>query len=261
MGYKPLCRLAMYPTHGDDVYLHFALLLSCSPSALHYNVPLWYSWPHESLEPLSPSHPRLLVARRSSDLTPKCSSQSAVLSVTCRDWDYSQGAETECLRLSSGVLITPETAPLPATTPQSVHPRPGPFSPTPTATANGWVPFTDCLTPRRNVVSYTAVVPAGQDPRIVYVGWTTAQFRYISSEFCSEGWSRGGCEGVYGQRVECVGRCEGVESASPSNNTMEYSQSSAYLVCVKQLLSSFHDQNLPESVRWVINLVSVTEIL
>ena len=229
--------------------------MSCSPSALHFNVPLWYSWPHESLEPLSPSHPRLLVARRPSDLAPKSSSHCPVLSVTCRDWDYSQGAQTECLRLSAGVLVTPETTPVQAT-PQCIHPRPGPFSPTSTAAANGWVPFADCIiSPRRNVVSYTAVVPAGQDPRTVYVGWTTAQFRYVSSQFqtSSGGWSEGGCDGVFGQRVECVGRCEdgptsGRGSRSPSS-IMEYSQSSAYLVCVKQLLSSFNDQNLAESVR------------
>ena len=58
---------------------------------------------------------------------------------------------------------------------------------------------------------------------------------------------------MFGQRVECVGRCEdgstsGRDSRSPGN-VMEYSQSSAYLVCVKQLLSSFNDQNLAESVR------------
>lgn len=228
----------------------FSIFLCYSLSALHFNIPLWYSWPHETLEPLSPSHPRLLVSRRPSDLAPKSYSHLPVLSVTCRDWDYSQGAQTECLRLNSGVQVTPETTP-PVATPQSIHPRPGPFSPTPTSTASGWVPFADYFTPRRNVVSYTAVVPAGQDPRTAYVGWTTAQFRFISSQYQTgiKGWIGGDGEGVYGQRVECVKRCEGGDVTGSDSPGLEYSQSSAYLVCVKQLLPSFTDQNITDSLR------------
>ena len=56
---------------------------------------------------------------------------------------------------------------------------------------------------------------------------------------------------VYGQRIECVGEFGSgtttLRSGSPCE--VEYSHSSAYLVCVQQLLSCFTDQNLAVSIR------------
>ena len=60
----------------------------------------------------------------------------------------------------------------------------------------------------------------------------------------------GSSEDVYGQRVECVGGSEAGSihrSSSPSDK--EYNHSSAYMVCVKGLLSNFTEENLSVSIR------------
>ena len=101
-------------------------------------------------------------------------------------------------------------------------------------------------------MSYTAVLPAGQDPRTVFVGWTTAQFCYIASQYQTSGARNGdGGEHVYGQTLECV--CDhGARSGSKSGPSgVVYSHSSAYLVCVTQLLAGFTDQNLSASLRYM----------
>ena len=63
--------------------------------------------------------------------------------------------------------------------------------------------------------------------------------------------SEGVSSAVYGQRIECVGEFGSgtttLRSGSPCE--VEYSHSSAYLVCVQQLLSGFTDQNLAVSIR------------
>lgn len=223
-----------------------------SPSALHFNIPLWYSSPHKCLETLSPSHPRLSATRRPSDLTHN-SRVHSVLSVSCRDWDYSQTAQQECLRLNTGVMVTPlttDTNPKTSLSSLSAHPRPGPASSPATAGTENWMPFFDYLSPRKNTVSYTAVLPAGQDPKSVFLGWTTAQFYYMASQFQTGGaWSS--VSDVYGQRLECVNRHKSHTGADPTTTTVKYSNSSAYMVCVKELLSTFADQNLAVSLRYM----------
>ena len=233
-------------------YLH-------SPSALHFNIPLWYSSPHESLETISPTHPRLTVDRKLSQLVPNPKSP-AVLSVSCQNWDYSQNAQPEVLRLNAGVLVTPETeSNRPSFVSQtSVHPRPGPLSPPPSTDIDIYR-VSEYTSPRKHVVSYTAVLPAGQDPRSVYVGWTTAQFCYIASQYQTSGARNGdGSDRKYGQTLECVcdrGARSGSKSGPPG---VVYSHSSAYLVCVSQLLTGFTDQNLSAPLRWVIVHIHVT---
>ena len=220
--------------------------LSVSPShsrsALHYNIPLWYSSPHSSLETITATHPRLAIQRKSSELVPNSWS---TLSVSCKDWDYSQHVQTECLRLSVGVTVTPESVHVPLH-PSTIHPRPGPLSPP----AAGDV---DASRTKKRIVSYTAVVPAGQDPNLVFIGWTTAQFRYIASQFQSysrngDTASVGGDGCRYGQRLELVGRPRSSDSHSGG---MEYKYSSAFVVCLKQLLANYTEQHLATPVRWV----------
>ena len=154
--------------------------------------------------------------------------------------------QPECLRLNVGVLVTPEVGGRhPSFTTQlSVHPRPGPLSPTPTSDIDIYKVFADYFSPNRRIVSYTAVVPAGQDPSVVCVGWTTAQFHYVASQFQT------GASGVYGQKLELVGGYMSHSGSTSSPGHVEYSHSSAYLVCVKQLLTDFTDQNLAVAIRY-----------
>ena len=95
-------------------------------------------------------------------------------------------------------------------------------------------------------MSYTTVLPAGQDPKTVFVGWTSAQFCYVASQFQTSSVWNG--DSVYGQGLECFDHhCAG--SSSDPIARVKYSHSSAYLVCVKQLLTGFSDQNLSVSLR------------
>ena len=97
-------------------------------------------------------------------------------------------------------------------------------------------------------MSYTAVVPAGQDPRSVFLGWTTAQFCYIASQFQTAAWNSDS-DFVCGQKLECVSAHKACSSSTSDPTVVEYSHSSAYLVCVNQLLTGFTEQNLDVSVR------------
>ena len=114
------------------------------------------------------------------------------------------------------------------------------------------MPFADYLSPKRNTVSYTAVLPAGQDPRAVFVGWTTAQFRYVASQFHTGFGVWNGDSSGCGQRLELVSGHEAHSGSSLDPATVvEYSNSSAYMVCVKQLLPRLTDQNISVSLRYV----------
>lgn len=199
------------------------------------------------MEVVSPSHPRLNICRKVSNLVPNSKSYT-VLSVSCRGWDYSQSPQPECLRLSAGVLVTPDESHPSFTRQSSVHPRPGPFSPTPTADVDIYRAFADYFSTQRHIVSYTAVVPAGQDPRSVYLGWTTAQFCYIASQFQTAAWNSDS-DFVCGQKLECLSAHKACSSSTSDSTVVEYSHSSAYLVCVNQLLTGFTEQNLDVSVR------------
>ena len=80
----------------------------------------------------------------------------------------------------------------------------------------------------------------------MFLGWTTAQFRYVASQFqTGSAWN---CGSLYGQKLECIGVDSGTGTDS-STAGIKYSHSSAYLVCVKELLTGFTDQNLVVSIR------------
>ena len=136
----------------------------------------------------------------------------------------------------------------------TLDPRPGPLTPCRAATSSA-----TASPPRlkKRIVSYTAVVPAGQDSSVVFVGWTTAQFRYIASQFhpgssqdgsgVGTGWT--GCQ--YGQRVELVYSSRSQSVSDSHSGCMECSHSSAYLVRLRQLLDSSAEQNLTTPMRCV----------
>ena len=228
-----------------------------SPAALHFNIPLWYSSLHKSLEIIQNSHPYLTVTKKLSEIVRQPTS-CAVLSVSLQTWDYTQHARTQCLRLNVGVVVTPqEEGPCVLHSLSAVHPRPGPLSPSTPMDADMCRTLANTLSPNRYIVSYTAVVPVGQDPSSVFVGWTVAQFQFIESQFQSELWTGDVCRGVLGQTVQIMDedsqefRSRSMSCPVSTSNTggMAYSHSSAYLVCLKQLLTGSTEANLSSSLR------------
>ncbi len=227
--------------------------LPSSPASLHYNVPLWYSSPHGSYDIVDHAHPRLTPKRMTSELK-RCQStvcvspapQPAVISLTCKDWDYTVQAQQECLRLSLGVLVSrANDAPaIPV-----FCPRPGPLSPTPTPDSDGCHDLrSDYFAPKKLTVSYSVVVPAGQDPSNIFIGWTTAGFRYVASQFRSNSWKESSPDSLpqhmrYGQHVEYSWRKKSASTSSqlavhppPLESGKSISISTAYLVCLNDLL-------------------------
>ena len=165
----------------------------------------------------------------------------AVVSVSCIDWDYSKHAYQECLRLNLGVTLQiPNTSP---TTP-TIHPRPGPFSPSSTAWMDLGQAFPHCLSTasQRLKSSYSVVIPAGQDPSTVFVGWTTAGFLYVESQFQSRAHSRSPdaippCQ-QYGQCVEVSDTYRPSHSSlrSETKPSPVVTHSTAFLVCLASLM-------------------------
>ena len=109
------------------------------------------------------------------------------VSISHKQWSYSTyKSNPVCLRLNVGVRTgTPGTPP-----PQSLK------------------------------VSYTAVISAGQDPKTVFLGWTTPSFRYMEDQ-------------PPGQVVELLG-----ELSTPG----VVCNSTAYLMCLADVLDR---QQLP----------------
>ena len=205
---------------------------SPSPAALHYNIPLWYSSPHGAFEVIGPNHPHLIAFRRI------CNG----IAVRCKDWDYSHHPTQECLRLNLGVTLPLEPQDLSPSTP-SLHPRPGPLSPT--SEIDIFKMFSkDFFSPKKVMVSYLAVVPAGQVPSLVFIGWTTSGFRYIESQFRSG--AHLGSEGSpsllrYGQQVDVV---------TERRHSSTSSFSTAFLVCLSELLTDAQD-HIPSAITYV----------
>lgn len=205
---------------------------SPSPAALHYNIPLWYSSPHGAFEVIGPNHPHLIAFRRI------CNG----IAVRCKDWDYSHHPTQECLRLNLGVTLPLEPQDLSPSTP-SLHPRPGPLSPT--SEIDIFKMFSkDFFSPKKVMVSYSAVVPAGQVPSLVFIGWTTSGFRYIESQFHSG--AHLGSEGSpsllrYGQQVDVV---------TERRHSSTSSFSTAFLVCLSELLTDAQD-HIPSAITYV----------
>ena len=82
--------------------------------------------------------------------------------------------------------------------------------------------------PQATKVSYTAVIPAGHDPKTVFVGWTTSGFRYGEEED-QQSIRRPGV------RAEWSGEEWTSELTSPPDELM--CSSTAYLMCLTDALS------------------------
>ena len=152
----------------------------CNPAtSLHYNIPLWYSAPGDYDVIDSAHHTRLAEERLIGD------NMSEVSKIRIR---YSQleRPKQECLKLNFGVTISADGVDLDELSRSTRrHTLPMLTSKERTASSykrpRGWSINDDDITP--NVVSYSIIVPSGQDPETVFVGWTTAGFRYIQSQF------------------------------------------------------------------------------
>lgn len=193
-------------------------LALCSPRALQYNIPLWYS-SHGGFLVLDDRSPKFKVTRT-------CQS----LSVMCIDWDYSMQSDQDCLRLNMGCSVNfSRVSMLP-----TLIPRPGPLSPSP-MTEN--VTLDDVLTQQLSKVpvSFTVVFPVGQSPCVAFVGWTTPTFRYAEDQFRS-GEDSSDCvfldqhshDSQYGQLMELGGDSTSVRTA--------------FMVCLCDLLPAFVQQ-------------------
>ena len=229
---SPLSQL-LYITGGIS-------FLPCSPVSLHYNIPLWYSSLQGAYHVIDSTHPRLAVKRRRSERQLQ-TGPLAVTSVSCVDWDYSHHSYQECLRLNLGVTLAMQAA---SPTLPTIHPRPGPLSPSPTADMDLNQVFSHYLAagPQKLKASYSVAIPAGQDPGAVFIGWTTAGFRYIESPFQSRSHSRSpsavlSCQ-QYGQCVEVFA------SHRPSRGSLGgqgkpssmATHRTAFLVCLASLM-------------------------
>lgn len=219
--------------------------VSPSTSSLHYNLPLWYSSNHGAFQIIDPSHLRLKTER-------KCPTQrgTSIISVSCKEWDYSKHAKQECLRLNIGVAVSPHNASF-----SSIHPRPGPLSPIHISETDPFPGVSGSCSPKRKMnVSYSVIVPAGQDPHVVFVGWTTPGFKYIESQFHSRSRRHSGSVPLplsYGQQVEVVSMQQrqssrGAKELGETQQRAHYS--TAFMVCVSELLTRTH-QHLPAAVK------------
>lgn len=232
-----------------------------SRSSLHYNIPFWYSSSRGAYEVVDHAHPRLTPKRKSVNEGQSCvcassPPQPAIISLTCKDWDYSAHAQQECLRLNLGIVVSPNDN---TPTTAAVCPRPGPLSPTPTPDSDTRKDLgASYFAPRNITVSYSAVVPAGQDPNTVFIGWTTPGFQYVASQFRSSSWKGTSPDSLqphmrFGQHVEFLWRKKSLSASGhlsvhqPSKEPRS-SVSTAYLVCLNDLLPRSL-VSLPVSVR------------
>ncbi len=162
----------------------------CAPTALPYNLPLWYS-SHGDYENIDHTHPTL-----TTETSPLASvKENSIISVRLKDWDFSTPPKKECLRLCVGVAF-PEAP-----------------------------PTEDEESEYCERVCYSVILPAGQDPGDVFIGWTTPEFRYIEEQFESNAASFPG-DVQYGQRIDLIGRSE----------VAHYS--TAFMTCLSDLLDA-----------------------
>ena len=144
----------------------------CAPTALPYNLPLWYS-SHGGYDTIDHTHSTLTAKSKPTSL----GEPDSMISVTLKDWDISVPPKQECLRLCVGVAFS-QTTP----TPEEGGER----------------------------VCFSAVFSSGQDPDHVFVGWTTPEFRYIESQFKpSNGSIPDHGEMHFGQGIDMIGPSKG----------------------------------------------------
>ena len=199
----------------------------CSPRALQYNIPLWYS-SHGGFLPLN---------NKSRKFKLDCGCNT--LAVLCRDWDYSLQPDQDCFRLNMGCTVSCSKS----SPPPTLTPRPGPLSPLLEAEPSS---LDDLLTQEMSAVpvSFSVVFPMGQSPCVAYVGWTTPSFRYSECQF----WPPED-DGVfldqhshgtdYGQFMELSGDVGGSVRCR-----------TAFMVCLCDLLPSYAQQ-LTSPVRYM----------
>ena len=207
----------------------------CNPaSSLHYNIPLWYSAPGDYDVIDSTHHARLTEERIVGD------NQSEISKIRIR-YNQLERAKQECLKLNFGVTVSSDSvafdelsrSPRRHTLPSLSKERTIPYK-----RPRGWSIDDDDITPK--VVSYSIVVPAGQDPKAVFVGWTTAGFRYIQSQFqnghrresSGEQRPQDSASICYGQQVKVM------QQRSPGGVSSLSSYSTAFMVCLSDLLPS-----------------------
>lgn len=185
----------------------------CNPNSLHYNIPLWYSAPGD-YDVIDSTHP-LLYEKRVVGVNV---GQVSLIEIYCRELDI---AKQECLRLNFGVVVSSNQEDLD----QISSPL---FLP---SSAKEKFTFQHPMHEEHKdivAVSYSIVVPAGQNPGRVFVGWTTAGFQYIKSQFLHEKEPQGHVPDVqYGQQVKVVNQPGGLSTFS-----------TAFMVCLGKLLPS-----------------------
>ena len=184
----------------------------CSASSLHYNIPLWYSAPGD-YDVIDSTHPRLKEKRVAGSGV----SEVSVIEIHCSELER---ARQECLKLNFGVTVSSDQA---NSDPCSLLEQPCPDS------AKERVSFKGLENQPSNTVSYSVVIPSGQDPNSVFVGWTTAGFRYIQSQFQNK--EQPNYQDIqYGQQVKIVQQRTHGDPASVA------SYSTAFMVCLAELL-------------------------
>lgn len=188
----------------------------CCPTALAYNVPIWYS-SRGGYETIDHTHPTLLTQRKSLAE----GEYDSIISISSKNWDYSALPKQECLRLNVGVSFA-------QTTPTFEDDQ------SDTGISFGRnIDIKECVGER---VCYSVVVPSGQDPSQVFMGWTTPEFRYVESQFQMPGPDSIPNERRYGQQIDLIG---------PSLQGSSYS--TAFMVCLSDLFQS-EDLHLSHSV-------------
>ena len=188
----------------------------CCPTALAYNVPLWYS-SRGGYETIDHTHPTLLTQRKSLAE----GKYDSIISISSRNWDYSALPKQECLRLNVGVTFTQATP--------TVEPDQSDAG----ISFGRNVSVNECVGER---VCYSVIVPSGQDPSQVFVGWTTPEFRYVETQFQTPGSDSVPSERRYGQQIDMTG---------PSLQGASYS--TAFMVCLAEVFQS-DDLHLSHSV-------------
>ena len=211
----------------------------CSPTfSLHYNIPLWYSAPGDYDVIDSIHHPRLREKRVIGG------GQNEISMIEIHSTQQER-ARQECLKLNFGVTISSD-----GVDPEEIarSPRRNTLPSVPVSKEraisfkryrHGRSFSEDDVT--SNVVSYSVVVPAEQYPEGVFVGWTTAGFRYIQSQFQSSSGGEGQPDSQkerqqdsveYGQQVKFMQQRTLGGSSSVSN------YSTAFMVRLSDLLPS-----------------------
>ena len=200
----------------------------CNSKSLHYNIPLWYSAPGD-YDVIDSAHPRL-EATRVADCH-LC--QVTKIAIHCR---YQTCAtRQECLRLNFGVTVSSGQLDQDQAPPSAMRRRC--FSnPVPMKERVSFRGLRDERRSRENLleaVSYSVVVPEGQDPGGVFVGWTTAGFRYVSSQFQNKSERGAESNGMqYGQQVKIV------QTSTNAKSPLSSKYSTAFMVCLADLLTS-----------------------